>query len=40
VYIAATALGMLPPTMLYLYLGSLTASVARGTAYTGWQAAA
>jgi uncharacterized membrane protein YdjX (TVP38/TMEM64 family) len=40
VYVAATAVGTLPPTMLYLYLGSVTASVARGTAYTGWQTAA
>jgi uncharacterized membrane protein YdjX (TVP38/TMEM64 family) len=39
VYVAATAIGMLPPTILYLYLGSLTGSVARGTAYTGWQMA-
>lgn len=37
VYVAATAIGMLPPTILYLYLGSLTGSVARGTLYTGWQ---
>jgi uncharacterized membrane protein YdjX (TVP38/TMEM64 family) len=40
VYIAATAIGMLPPTILYLYVGSLTAAVARGTASTGWQTAA
>jgi uncharacterized membrane protein YdjX (TVP38/TMEM64 family) len=39
VYVAATAIGMLPPTILYLYLGSLTASLARGTAYTGWRTA-
>ncbi len=37
VYVAATAIGMVPPTILYLYLGSLTGSVARGTGYTGWQ---
>jgi uncharacterized membrane protein YdjX (TVP38/TMEM64 family) len=40
VYMAATALGTLPPTIFYLYLGSVTASVARGTVYTGWQTAA
>jgi uncharacterized membrane protein YdjX (TVP38/TMEM64 family) len=37
VYVPATAIGMLPPTMLYLYLGSLTASVARGQVHSGWQ---
>jgi uncharacterized membrane protein YdjX (TVP38/TMEM64 family) len=39
VYVVATAIGMLPPTILYLYLGSLTGSVARGDGYTGWQMA-
>ncbi|HEX3704432.1 MAG TPA: TVP38/TMEM64 family protein [Vicinamibacterales bacterium] len=38
VYVVATTIGMLPPTVLYLYMGSLSASVARGTGYTGWRA--
>jgi uncharacterized membrane protein YdjX (TVP38/TMEM64 family) len=38
VYVIATTIGMLPPTMLYLYAGSLSASVARGNVYTGWRA--
>ena len=40
VYVAATAAGALPPTILYLYLGSVTASLAHGTPYTGWRTAA
>jgi uncharacterized membrane protein YdjX (TVP38/TMEM64 family) len=40
VYVAATAVGTLPPTILYLYLGSVTAAVARGTVYSRWQTAA
>jgi uncharacterized membrane protein YdjX (TVP38/TMEM64 family) len=40
VYVAATAAGTLPPTILYLYLGSVTASLARGTVYSRWQTAA
>ena len=39
VYVAATAVGMLPPTVLYLYLGSLGASIARGRVHSGWQTA-
>jgi uncharacterized membrane protein YdjX (TVP38/TMEM64 family) len=39
VYVIATTIGMLPPTVLYLYMGSLSASVARGTVYTGWRTA-
>jgi uncharacterized membrane protein YdjX (TVP38/TMEM64 family) len=38
VYVVATTIGMLPPTALYLYAGSLSASVARGDVYTGWRA--
>jgi uncharacterized membrane protein YdjX (TVP38/TMEM64 family) len=38
VYVIATTTGMLPPTVLYLYAGSLSASVARGDVYTGWRA--
>ena len=38
VYVIATTIGMLPPTVLYLYAGSLSASVARGDVYTGWRA--
>ena len=37
-FIIATTVGMLPPTILYLYIGSLGASLARGTEYTGWRA--
>lgn len=38
VYVIATTIGIVPPTVLYLYMGSLSASVARGTVYTGWRA--
>lgn len=37
VYIVSTLLGILPATLLYLYLGSVTAAVARGTTYNAWQ---
>jgi uncharacterized membrane protein YdjX (TVP38/TMEM64 family) len=40
VYVVATAIGMLPPTVLYLYIGSLSASVAEGTVYAGWRSTA
>src|SRR5260370_21939654 len=40
VYVAATAVGTLPPTILYLYLGSVTGSLARGAPHTRWQTAA
>jgi uncharacterized membrane protein YdjX (TVP38/TMEM64 family) len=40
VFVIATTIGMLPPTILYLYIGSLGASLARGTEYTGWRAVA
>lgn len=39
-YILTTVLGIMPPTLFYLYLGSLTATVARGAEYTGWEMAA
>jgi len=35
-----TAVGTLPPTILYLYLGSVTGSLARGAPHTRWQTAA
>ena len=40
VFVIATTIGMLPPTILYLYMGSLGAALARGTEYRGWRAVA
>ncbi len=37
VYIMSTVLGILPATIVYLYLGSVTAAVARGTTYNAWE---
>jgi uncharacterized membrane protein YdjX (TVP38/TMEM64 family) len=36
-YVITTILGVLPPTLFYLYLGAFSASIARGTEYTGWE---
>lgn len=37
VYLITTTVGILPATLMYLYIGSATASVVRRTPYSGWE---